>query len=469
MEKRIGKKGVDDVVRRWSQGLYCECVERFLAWVCSILFIVPVLNFRSLEADFSSPILRLLYDIFANATRHISSPRTSVPILNMAGAASNNQQNPESGAVVIVPERKVRQNFSSTQETPSKGVNTRKSRKTSSQVVEIEDTDSGPNDGDDRLSDGDYGSEKKKSSREKEEEKIKKQMTWVTDWKWKVTPSKKRELQLNEYWNMILTRDREIRLLKETIKKKDERIKGLRDEKVKELNERLRGKNTKIGDIQRGKDSLKEHLKEVRSELEKLKRDVDEKDIAISGMTAERLKLLDKSDMPFLPDDTVTAIFNKLFRETREWVKKWGIADWSTVPAEHTLEVCERILQMKPANFASQGAAQAILMGKIPLKVVLLAIINGTLCLRTFMRPFDSIKTHADQDPATRGMDRLQVVFNYLRKRRLPSCCTLNPGLTGDRHRFRCSPISSSRPARLFSARRRWTSTYWGRSSVSAQ
>ena len=68
------------------------------------------------------------------------------------------------------------------------------------------------------------------------------------------------------------------------------------------MNDKLQGKNTKLEDVQRETNSLKIKVQELRGELEKPKGEVDAKEVAISGMAAERLNLLDKSDMHFLPE-----------------------------------------------------------------------------------------------------------------------------------------------------------------------
>ncbi len=347
----------------------------------------------------------------------------------MAGATGKGEKAQDLEVIVITPRSKGSRISKTSQEKVGRGVSTGEAASPSSQDQDGEDDpEFNPNNGDDRPSDDDY-SEQKKSKRDREDEKAKIRLSWVKEWKWKDTPCKQRELSFNEYWDMIVLRDKEIERLRETIRVKSKRIATFRDGKVKGLNNRLKGKNSKLGEVQREKDSQKQELREVRNELEKMKGEVDAKEIAISGMTAERLNLLDKSDMPFLPDDVVTASFTKLFRETREWVKKWTVADWSEVQPKHAQQVCNTLSQNMPKEFASEDTAKAVLKGKIPPRVVLLAIVNVTLCRRTFMRPFDLIKTDCNEDASARGKDRLQIAFNYLKKRR---CLSLHPEAQAD-------------------------------------
>ena len=373
--------------------------------------------------------------------QHFLTANLAKVTLNMAGPSrkAGRSSEPE---VIITSQNKVCQPSATSQENIGKGVSTRRPRKASSQRKDkADDTDSDPNNGDERPSDDDWG-DSKKSKSEREKEKAKERLKWITDWRWKSTPSKKKELSIDEYWNMILLRDSKMERQRDTIRQKNKTIADMRDGKVQRLNGRLQGKSTELEDVQRQNDSLKITLQELQGELEKSKGEVDAREVAISGMAAERLNLLDKSDMPFLPDDVVATTFNKLFRETREWVKKWVITDWSKMQQKDAMEVARRLQHNMSPNFISGDAAEAVMRGKVPTRVILLAIVNVTLCRRTFMRPFDLIKTTGTKDAPREGKDRLQTVYNYLRERR----CFLpfhEVELIGPRH-ITCSPPSTS-------------------------
>ena len=218
-------------------------------------------------------------------------------------------------------------------------------------------------------------------------------------------------------------------------------LKTAREKKRHQVN--VKGKKSdQIEKLKGERDRLKDRVLRLESDKEKLKQDVtewkDKYNLAklalreteerLELLQAESRELLSKGKFPVQPDNDVEYALSNILKDLGQWAKKWTVKDWRKISPDDATRLCTALCGGAYTKFASSRLRKALLMGKVPIRVIANAMVNRVVCYKTLVHPFAALKTDSSLQYSATADDKFKWIFDSAKKSlcisRVPLCCT---------------------------------------------
>ena len=200
---------------------------------------------------------------------------------------------------------------------------------------------------------------------------------------------------VDEYEEELQVMQGQMQLMQEKMKKRIKGATNSRDHKSRSAawQKKMReGTVTKLDKLGTNLDSQTRKNEDLRQDLEKTAEERNHHRQALDGVCAERLELLKRSDVPAQDDGEVKRQLGPLLQSCREWTKAWGFTSWADADSSTAAQIKASLLGGDIESFGTERAGQAITQGRIPPRVLLLALLNRELSQKTFIEPLTILK-----------------------------------------------------------------------------
>jgi hypothetical protein len=245
--------------------------------------------------------------------------------------------------------------------------------------LEVKDTDS----------DGDYS----ESNRGKQSSKKKPRRTAGNKSKEQSGElTTRREYGPDKLWIMIHSRDREMLKRDKRILKLTE-LKNRRGVEVEKKKTHLKDKQFAAKEHQGKSSSLKDELKNLKSEYDKVKADLRDATREIEGLKGDTLAKTKRGDLPVEDDTAVANRLTPLFRDTKAVAKQFGMESWREVPSEARNKALNSVIYGRHPRLASHRVLPAMEFGLISVKQLVNALLNRQLFSRFFVQILEFVES----------------------------------------------------------------------------
>jgi hypothetical protein len=213
-----------------------------------------------------------------------------------------------------------------------------------------------------------------------------------------------------DLWDIIQSLDNKVAKLKYDLIQGKARAK----EAAKGKKTTIDKKNETLGDLRSTTTTQKGKLRNLGDEIKVLEQTLREQNSIISALQAQALQKLDSSENTYDGDADVGAMFSKIFRSTKAFVRAHAISKWELVDHQvpkSTWELLEKVGQSAIAS--RKYGLPAILHGLIAPNVVTNALLNHYLVRMLLAHPFAvaaGFETQAINDFATAALQRIHTV-----------------------------------------------------------